>query len=238
MSSPPDPPRVRVRVTEPRRWLAAILLLASSASLSALPAPPPDVAPKLEAVGPLTDAAVPAAVRESVEAKGVEVTLPDGPWCRLWLRKAIPEGKSPASGSLHRELAFSTQVGVIQFLREAGDFRGQAVAPGLYALRYATLPEDGNHLGVSEYPDFLLLVPVSGDPDFGKPLERTELFAASARAAGTKHPAVLSLRPALEGAAPKAVVDDRGHVVLEVKATLASGKEVPIVVLVKGKAEE
>jgi hypothetical protein len=52
----------------------------------------------------------------------------------------------------------------VHFLHAAADFRGQQVPVGFYTLRYALIPDDGNHLGVSPNPDFLLLIPLSPIP--------------------------------------------------------------------------
>src|SRR5512141_2560764 len=124
-------------------------------------------APKLETTGPCDDKAAPEAVRSALEPGGERVLLPEGQWCEVWFRKKIPEEKNSTPGALQSNLGISTAVGVIRFLAAATDFRGQAIRPGLYTLRYATIPNDGNHLGVSEYPDFLLVVPVADDPDPG-----------------------------------------------------------------------
>ena len=42
-------------------------------------------------------------------------------------------------------IANGTFVGVIIFTGKGGDFRGQAIKPGAYTLRFQTIPSDGNH---------------------------------------------------------------------------------------------
>ncbi len=207
--------------------LAAALLLSAAAA-----------APVVESTGPLTDKAVPAAVRSALEPKGARLILPEGPWCELWLRKSVPDGKNAASGALHNELSLSTAVGVIRFLAPAADFRGQAVGPGFYTLRYAVTPTDGSHMGVSEYPDFLLVVPAADDPDLDTSFTFEDLMASSRKATGTRHPAVFALTRPSGASFPAATANDSGYVILQVKAKLRSGGETPIALVVKGHAAQ
>lgn len=194
-------------------------------------------APKLETTGSLADASASEAVRSVLEPGGERVQLAEGPWCEVWLRRSIPAGKNSALGALRTDLGVSTAVGVIRFVTAATDFRGQAIRPGVYTLRYARIPEDGNHLGVSEYPDFLLVVPVANDPDPGARWNLEELVSRSTRATGTRHPGVLSLtRPAGESF-PSVTVNEAGHVVLQMKAKIGA-VEAPIALVVKGRAPQ
>jgi hypothetical protein len=210
-----------------REAAVAITLLAAGTS----------AAPKLETTGPLTDASVSEAMRSALDTRGQRVLLPDGAWCEVWLRKSIPVQKNPAPGALRTDLGVSTAVGVIRFLAPATDFRGQPIRPGLYTLRYATLPEDGDHLGVSEYPDFLLVVPIANDPDPGTRPKLEELMKLSAKATGTKHPGVLSLaRPSGENLS-SVTVNDAGHVVLQMESRIGAG-ESSIALVVKGQAPQ
>jgi hypothetical protein len=148
------------------------------------------------------------------------------------------EGDVRVAAAYLDELAASTAVGVIRFLRPAADFRGQALKAGLYSLRYAVIPADGNHLGVSEYPDFLLVIPVADDPDPEAKLNLEELMSRSRRATGTRHPGVLSLTPPSGTEFPSSNADERGRVVLQVKAKLRSGADAPLALVVQGHAEQ
>lgn len=195
-------------------------------------------APRAEPTGPVTDKAVPEAVRAAAEEKGVRVTLGDGPWCDLWLRKSIRDGKNAAPGALHGELPVATAVGVIRFLAPATDFRGQAIGPGYYTLRYALMPADGSHMGVSEYPDYLLVVPAASDPDPDTIFKFDGLIDLSRKATGTRHPGVLSLTRASGTNFPAVTVNDAGYMVVQVKGRLRSGGEAPIALVIKGHAEQ
>jgi hypothetical protein len=195
------------------------------------------VVPKLEPVGPLTEASVPEAMRSALEPRGERVLLPEGPWCEVWLRKGIPEQKTTTPGTLQKDLGISTAVGVVRFLTSGTDFRGQAIRPGFYTLRYATIPDDGDHLGVSEYPDFLLMTRLADDPDPGAQFKLEDLWRLSTRVTGTRHPGVLALtRPSGEKY-PSVTLNAAGLVVLQVKARIGAA-ESAIALVVKGQAPQ
>lgn len=194
-------------------------------------------APKLETIGPLKDLSAPETVRSALGPAGERVLLPEGPWCEVWLLKKIPAGKNFAAGALRTDLGVSTAVGVIRFATAAADFRGQAIRPGLYTLRYLSIPEDGNHLGASEYPDFLVLVPIADDPDPAAQPGFENLVKLSTNATGTKHPAVLSLTRPSGDEFPSVKANGAGHVVLELKAKIGAS-ESPMALVVKGQAHQ
>src|SRR5439155_490958 len=149
----------------------------------------------IETLGPLTDTSVPDAVRQTLDSKGYRVLLDDNsPACELWLRKNVPaQPKKDSQDVIYTQLAESTFVGVLHFPKTASDFRGQAIPAGFYTLRYALIPNDGNHLGVAPNRDFLLLVPVASDADPNAIFKFQDLVALSRTATGTKHPGPLSL---------------------------------------------
>jgi len=93
-------------------------------------------------------------------------------------------------------------IAVLRFPRKGADFRGQDIPAGLYILRYANQPVDGNHVGTSLTRDFLVLVPASADRS-PKPTAEKDLFKLSAQSAESSHPAILSLvKPEASGALP------------------------------------
>lgn len=195
---------------------------------------------KVESTGPLTDSAVPEKVRESLNDKGYRLMLDDPkPACELWLRKSIPAAPKKGSEAVaYPQLAESTLVGVVHFFQAAADFRGHQVPAGFYTLRYALIPDDGNHLGVSPNPDFLLLIPAQSDSDPSAAPKFQELVAMSAKTGGTKHPSPLSLAPADKPSSGTVAKDDQDHWIFSASLKLASGEEIPFALIVKGTAEQ
>ena len=198
---------------------------------------------KVESIGPLTDSAVPAAVRQTLDAKGYRLTLDEpAPACELWIRKSVPaqpKKDKDIEGLAYPQLAESTLVGVIRFSQAAADFRGQRIPAGFYTLRYELIPNDGNHLGVTPNRDFLLLVPAASDADPKAQFKFEELVALSREATGTKHPGPLSLAQA-DGMVTAAVVskDDQEGWIFSAPVKLASGDEIPIALVVRGTAQQ
>ena len=105
-----------------------------------------------------------------------------------------------------------TLAGAMRVTGAFKEIRGKVVAPGVYTLRYGQQPQNGDHLGISTYRDFLLLSPASVDTD-PKGLGFDGVVALSKQVIGTSHPASLSIDPPED--APGAVLstykNDSGH---------------------------
>jgi hypothetical protein len=182
---------------------------------------------KVEATPAFKAAGASPSVSGALEASGYRVLLTDGtPACEIWLRKDGP-GLVP-----------SALVGVVTLLKNTNDFRGQPVKAGSYTLRYAVMPSDGNHMGASPTPDFLLLTPLSDDADAAAMPEFPALIKMSARTIGANHPAGLNLAAAAAPREYPAVAkDEHGHEVFHVKLKTSKGEQ-PIALVVKGQAEQ
>ena len=192
---------------------------------------------KVEPTGAISDPGASEALKKILEQKGSRITLGDGPYCDIWLRAGIPAGKSEALGAVYTTLGDSVLVGVVSFAKATTDFRGQAVKPGTYTLRYAVHPADGNHLGISPIRDFLAMVPVAMDQNPDAQFKFEELMKMSAKVAGTNHPGVLSLVQKDGPPSPK-VEQEGSHVIFVAKAKTQSGGDLPIAFIVKGIAEQ
>ena len=94
----------------------------------------------------------------------------------------------------------------MQFPGEGHDYRDQTIAKGVYTIRYGLQPVNGDHLGVSPFRDYALLLPAAKDKTVAS-LPRKQLEDQSAESAGTSHPAVFFMldvpgrrpRPAVDG---------------------------------------
>jgi hypothetical protein len=194
----------------------------------------------VEAVGPVPDSGVPAAVVQVLDSHGNRLTLAGGAViCDIWLRKSVPAqtAKKESDGLVYPELPESTLVGLISFPKAATDYRGQPIAPGTYTLRYELIPNDGNHLGVSPNRDFLLLVPAALDSDPAATFKFDELVQMSRKATGTNHPGPLSLTQA-SGSTSALTKDAEDHWIFSGALKLDSGKDLPFALIVKGTAAQ
>jgi hypothetical protein len=161
-------------------------------------------------------------------------------WCEVWIRKEIANLAKPASlEAKYPALHLGQLLGVMRFHAAGSDYRGQAIKPGLYTLRYAPILQDGNHLGVSPILDFVLLIPAADDTkEADAVLSSDEVVALSRKASGTNHPAVISLTAPPEGAGCATLEkDDANHWILKIKSQSKPAADLPIGIIVVGKAE-
>jgi hypothetical protein len=194
---------------------------------------------KVESIGSLTDGEVSEQVRQSLEEKGYRLTLGEPkPYCELWLRKSVPTQANKSTELVYPQFAESTSLGVIHFSQVATDFRGHPIPAGFYTVRYELLPDDGNHLGVAPNRDFVLVIPARSDPDPKATFKYQELVEMSAKTAGTKHPAPLSLPPADKPSTGTVAKDDQDHWIFSASLKLSSGEDLSFALIVKGTAEQ
>lgn len=117
--------------------------------------------------------------------------------CEVWFRKDMTPAKSPdtASNVLYGKIAQGSLVGVIHFPAADKDYRGQNIKAGYYTLRYELVPENGNHMGVSQYRDFLLLIPAAKDPGGTSAISFHDCVKLSRDSTNTGHPGVMMMDP-------------------------------------------
>ena len=190
-------------------------------------------AAKVESIGPLTAAPFSDELRQAVADKGYRVTLDDGWVAEFWFAKDLKPAKNDAAGALYPELADGEFVGVVKLPQGMSDYRGDKIAPGVYTLRYQSLPQDGNHMGVAPNPDFLLASPAADDSQPEQNYAYKKRIALSAKSTKTNHPAVIALESA--GGAATVSEDDSGEVVFTVAIPSAGGSE-KLGIVVKGTA--
>jgi hypothetical protein len=190
--------------------------------------------PKIESIGAFSGNA-PDAVKSALAEKGYRVTGEDGKiLAEIWPVKVVVAGASGSANAVYPDFVSGGFYGVITLPNGAGDFRGQKIPAGTYAMRYQLLPEDGNHMGVAPNPDFFLLVPVDGDPGPSAKMIYAALVRASAKASGTAHPAAFALEsPDARGVAVK---QEQGHTIAFFMIGSGSAK-VPIGMILSGSAE-
>ena len=200
--------------------------VAASYKLEPIPAAPEGLSSTLQAV---------------LQSQGYKVVNEQGsPWCEVWIRKEMANLGKPASpDAKYPALHLGQLLGVMKFSAAGADYRGQAIKPGLYTLRYCLILQDGNHLGAAPILDFVLLVPASQDTkDPDAVMTTEEVVALSRKASGTNHPAVINLAspPAATGNATLEK-DEMDHWVLKVKSQSKPAADLPIGIIVVGRAE-
>jgi len=151
---------------------------------------------KVEVLNEVPPKALGAAICNVLSARGYRIRDENGrPFMDIWLRKAIPSSAKPAGPKGTIQFPFLSEgelLGACQFAAEGHDYRDQEIPRGCYTLRYGLQPVNGDHLGVSPFRDYALLLPAAKDNSLDLP-PRKQLEERSAEAAGTSHPAVLML---------------------------------------------
>jgi hypothetical protein len=180
-----------------------------------------------------------AALAGELAAEGFKVLDGDKVVAEIWPAKKwnVKADFEPTLSILY-PLKSGSLVGVLRFPRKGADFRGQDIAKGVYTLRYANQPEDGNHVGTFETRDFLVMLPAKADPG-DKPLADADLFKLSAEAAGSTHPAIMPLlKPEGEEAPALRHIEDKEWWALTISGSDAAGGKQLLEVVVAGKAAE
>ena len=171
--------------------------------------------------------------------KGTSRTFVDFWPAKKWATK--PDFK--ASNAILYPFNVGELIGVIRYKSKGTDFRGQEIKSGVYTVRYALQPEDGNHVGTSDTRDFLLLLPIAEDTSPAA-IEAEKLFKLSAEVVGTPHPAMLALQKANDSAEAVPAIEHNEerelHSLLFKGTADADGKssELPVQVVVVGQAAE
>jgi hypothetical protein len=136
----------------------------------------------------------------------------------IWLVQKLERS---AGGSGWTNVESGTLVGAMRVSGDFKEIRGKAVKPGVYTVRYGLQPQNGDHLGISTFRDFVLLSPAALDKD-PKALGFDGVVALSKEVIGTAHPASLSLDPPEDapGAALSVYKNELGHegVVLQIES--------------------
>ena len=187
-----------------------------------------------------------AEVAAAIGETGFRIIGKGGVICDIWLAKEISlKPKFKSSLRIKYPFQAGTLMGVIRYPdgSKPNDFRGQALKPGTYTLRYGLQPDDGNHLGTSDIRDFLVGCPPDKDTSPKRVEDIKDLFKLSTSASGSTHPAIFLMIPPADKPfdAPAVEHDDAKHLVII--RTNANGKEgdksvpVPLSVVVVGKTE-
>lgn len=172
---------------------------------------------------------LPQKIAGKVDSAGHQVVGGDGPVATVWFAKSI-DAKADFKPTFDVKYPFTVGqlVGALKVAEGASftDFRGQEVQPGVYTLRYGQQPVDGNHVGTSEFQDFLLAIPAEQDADPEPISDLKKLTGQSAKAIGGTHPAIFALRPGEDVNTPK-LSHEAGEDLWILHAS-AAGKDKPI----------
>jgi hypothetical protein len=179
--------------------IAAVAIVAvATASAQSIVTPLPEKPPSQ--LAPMMAAALqPAGVKAIVSGATLDI------W---WAQAIALSGDGPGWSTVES----GTLVGAIRVTGPFKEIRGKVVQPGVYTLRYGLQPQNGDHLGISTFREFLVISPASADTD-PKVLGFDGVVALSKQVIGTSHPAGLSIDPPEDapGAVLSSYKNEFGH---------------------------
>jgi hypothetical protein len=196
-----------------RAALAGLLIVATAGGAIAAE----NVSVTIAAADPPADLAGP--IRSLLDTQHTVVTRGDSVIDFWWVRAVALSRGGEASWSA---VSDGTLVGALRVTGPFTGIRGMVLKPGVYTLRFARQPQDGDHMGVSPYREFLLPCPAAADttPD---PLGLKPTISLAKKSSGESHPSALSIDPPASTSPPGQVLTtEQGHTAITVALPAAA----------------
>ena len=160
-------------------------------------------------------------IRPALSTRLYKVELKGNSTAEFWFRDEMPV-REDSQGDLGVNFGLFNRgalLGVVRFSAPWKDYKNSLLKAGVYALRYAAQPGDGDHTGVSLYRDFLLLVRADLDQEVDGHYTEQELVVMSKGASGSTHPGVMGMFPVWDEPENESVVSNElDQLTLVVKA--------------------
>lgn len=139
----------------------------------------------------------------------------------FWFRKELP-GKATSeqikNGITLQEVIETCVMGVVRFPQPFVDYRKQEIETGVYTLRLAYQPDNGDHKDSAPHTEFALICPIGKDQS-PEEMEPKSLYKLSFPSTGGEHPGVMLLYPG-ERKVKNPSVSDRGSGVWTLNSSL------------------
>jgi hypothetical protein len=168
------------------------------------------------------------AIQKLLQPKAIQLSEEDQPSFQFWLVKELPLQSKPSSPAKALDgVKQAALLGVVSVPKAQRDYRDDEIAAGVYTMRFALQPQDGNHLGSSEFLYFGVLTRAKLDTKPDGITDYKSLVKTSSKETSTDHPVILSLRPASsdKGDAPQLAEPAPEHKSVRVKVPAAAGGE-------------
>jgi hypothetical protein len=137
-----------------------------------------------------------AGIRQQLQPTAIQLFDGDKPLYEFWFDKTIPLKSKPGSpGAGLDAIKETTLLGAAVVYDGQRDYRDDAIAHGVYTMRFGLQPQDGDHMGTSDYPYFTVLIPAAKDTEPGDITTFKTMTKASGKGTANGHPVVISLRP-------------------------------------------
>jgi hypothetical protein len=135
-------------------------------------------------------------IAKGLESKAIQVLDGDKVVYEFWFRKDLPvKAKPDSTAKALDNLEEMSLMGIAVVGEGRRDYKDNEIAPGAYTMRFGLQPQDGDHLGTSEFPYFAVLIPAKVDTEPAGIKTFKSMVKASSKGTASGHPVVLSLRP-------------------------------------------
>ena len=168
--------------------------------------------------------APPSALGESIaktlQPQAIQLLQSGAPVMEFWFPTELALAKAhDASSKGLASLGSAGILGATVVHKDQRDYRDDELFAGTYTMRMGLRPNDGNHLGSSEYLFFAVLTPAKLDTAVDQIKTYKELVKTSSQESSADHPFILSLRPGTSdvGAFPRLNVPAEAHKSLLIK---------------------
>lgn len=228
----------RVALRDPRVLLrglrVCLAVLACLLTPVSVGAQSPTVTSTSATVAVPTEVAAPVAATLSSEV--VTVTA-GGNKLEFWWVKSLPLREGASAAPSWADVEDGALAGVLRLSAAWSEIRGYTIRPGVYTLRFALQPQNGDHMGISPHREFLLPAPAAEDTAVA-PAGYDGAVALAKKASRRAHPASISIDPPVATAAPQSTTtSDLGHQVVVMSVPTSAGKPLIFGVVVEGTIE-
>lgn len=169
-------------------------------------------------------------IRKTLQPTAVQLLDGNKAAFEFWLCSEIPLQSKPESPAKALDaIKQSTLLGIVAVGTDTRDYKDNDLAKGIYTMRFALQPQDGNHLGTAEFSYFAVLVSAKKDTKLDGINDYKSLVKASREGTASDHPVILSLRPVSAGEGDAAKLNEPApehkSVRLKIPARVAGGSE-------------
>src|SRR5436190_9278707 len=131
------------------------------------------------------------AIRQTLQTKAAQVLDGNKPAFEFWFAREIPLKSRPASlAKALDSLEPATLLSAVSVSSATQDYRDDELPAGVYTMRFALQPQDGDHSGSTDYIYFAVLVPAKLDAAPDALTTYKAVVKASAKEASPEHPHV------------------------------------------------
>lgn len=139
-------------------------------------------------------------IRKTVQGNAVQILENEKPIYEFWFSAALPlQSKPELVGKGLDTIKQTTLLGVVAVHGDKHDYKDNDLPSGIYTIRFAMQPQDGNHLGTAEFSYFAVLIRSKNDSKLDGISDYKALVKASSKETSSDHPIILSLRPTSSG---------------------------------------